>query len=72
MFGALRTVNSVITVPLLTVIEKFSLTLWIKMRSLTKGNLKKENTVKEMKFHSYPLKLTATWDFILKTVGTNR
>ena len=25
-----------------------------------------ENTAKETKFCSYPLKLTATWDFILK------
>ena len=33
---------------------------------LTNGNLKNktENTINKTKFSSYPLKLTATWDFI--------
>ena len=48
--------------------------LILKFRSVASGNFKKktENTVKETKFYSYPLKLMATWDFILKTIGTNR
>ena len=55
-----------------TVDENFPWKPLIKLSSLTNGNFEKtENTVNETKFRSYPLKLTATWDFIFKTVGTN-
>ena len=55
------------------VVDNFLLTPFIKLISLTNGNLKKTvNAVNETKFRSFPLKLTVTWDLILNTVGTKR
>ena len=50
----------------------FLLTLLIKLRSLTNGNLKKENAVNGTNVLSLALKLMANWNFYFLTVGTNR